>query len=446
MGLEFKNSPLLEAKNDTSMAALARSINAIGEAFEEFKKTNDERIEALAEGKTSEAGELDQKLTKINDALAKAVDQKKKIETEQTFLRERVEELEASASSPGKTAGVKRQDEYKETFVDWMRNKGQSPLHEQKLQDQQRKMLEAKDVTIGSPAGGGFAVPEEISRDIERMELLFSPVRRLVKVVRAGTSDYKELINTRGTSSGWVGESGNRTATLTPQLRERAPTFGELYAYPQVSEWSLDDIFFNVEAWLGEEVAQEFALQEGEAVIRGDGTSKPTGLLDTTPVTTPDFASPLRNASAFQFIASDTAQSPASPGIVADSLFDLVYTLNSAYRAGATFTMNSVTMGNVRKLKTSDGVYHWQPGLQMGQPDRLLGYQVETWEQMDDVGANNFPIGFGNYRRAYVLADRVGLRITRDNVTNVGFVRFYVRRREGGIVLNNDALKLLRTI
>jgi HK97 family phage major capsid protein len=165
-------------------------------------------------------------------------------------------------------------------------------------------------------------------------------------------------------------------------------------------------------------------------------------MLNTTPVTTADNSSPLRAAAAYQYIASGA--SPA--GVYGDSLIDLVYTLNSAYRAMATWVMNSVTTGAVRKLKDNDGQYFWQPGLQQGQPDRLLGYQIETWEQLDDVGINNFPIAFGNFRRAYVLADRVGLRVTRDNVTNVGFVRFYIRRREGGIVLNNDAIKWLRTV
>jgi predicted phage gp36 major capsid-like protein len=37
-----------------------------------------------------------------------------------------------------------------------------------------------------------------------------------------------------------------------------------------------------------------------------------------------------------------------------------------------------------------------------------------------------------------------GLRITRDEVTNPGYTRFYVRRREGGIVLNNNAAKFLK--
>ena len=81
--------------------------------------------------------------------------------------------------------------------------------------------------------------------------------------------------------------------------------------------------------------------------------------------------------------------------------------------------MNSLTTGAIRKLKDSQGQYLWAPGLQAGQPDSLLGYPVATWEQMDDIGANTFPVAFGNFRRGYVLSDRVGLRITRDNITNV---------------------------
>jgi HK97 family phage major capsid protein len=68
-------------------------------------------------------------------------------------------------------------------------------------------------------------------------------------------------------------------------------------------------------------------------------------------------------------------------------------------------------------------------------------------DDLDVTGGSNtkFPVAFGNFRRGYVLADRVGLRITRDNVTNVGFVKFYIRRREGGHPLNNDAIKWIRS-
>jgi HK97 family phage major capsid protein len=306
-----------------------------------------------------------------------------------------------------------------------------------------RKAIEQKDVSIGSPEGGGLAVPEVIAREIQRLELLFSPVRRLVKVVQTSTSDYKELINTRGTSAGWVGETDPRTATDTSQLRERTPTHGELYAYPQVTEWSLDDIFFNVQNWLSNEVSEQFAIAEGAAVINGDGANKPTGMLATAPTLAADDAATPRAANVYQYVPSDSGGAAA---VLPDELITLVYMLNSAYRPGSSWTMNSNTTAAVRKLKNADGDYLWQPGLQAGQPDRLLGYPVETWEQMPDIAANAFPIAFGNFARGYLLVDRTGLRMTRDQVTNPGYVRFYIRRRVGGTVLNNNAVKWLRTV
>lgn len=433
----------------SSMAEVLRAIQNQGEAFEAYQQTNDERLQAVKEGKDGLAAELEQKLAKINKDLNQWGELKTQLEREIEFQRERIEMLEAKASNPGMTAHEQLNDEYKDVFTEWIRAKGHSAVHESQMQALGKKAAkEFKDVTIGSDLGGGFAVPEDIARQIEKLELIFSPVRRLVKVVNTSTSDYKELVSLRGAASGWVGESGTRSATASPTLRQRTPTHGELYAYPQVSEWALDDIFFNVDEWLSNEIADEFALQEGQAVIDGSGVQRPTGLLNTTPTLGEDFGSPLRDADAFEYVVSDTDvdASPSTPGIRADNLLDLVYKLRTPYRARAVWVMNSTTTGAVRKLKTSDGVYHWQPGLSMGQPDRLLGYPIETWEQMPDVGAGNFPIGFGDWARAYVLVNRVGLRITRDNISNPGFVRFYVRRREGGTVLNNDSAKFLRTI
>lgn len=424
---------------DTSMTALTKSINTIGTAFEEFKKTHDQAIEAVKSGNASLATELNAKLDKINVDIAAATKAKGDIETEMKLLRERTEELESRKSSPGKTAQEKIADERKVKFIDWIRAKGNSPMIEQQLHD-----LERKDVTIASPAGGGYAVPEDIGRQISLLQLKYSPVRNDVKVVQVGTSDYKELVDIGGATAGWVGETDSRTATNTGQLREVAPTHGELYAYPQASEWSLDDMFFNVEQWIADSVARAFAIAEGSAVISGNGTNKPTGMLNTAPVATADDASPKRAAAAYQYILSGDNSPAALDG---DSLIDLQYTLNSAYRANAKFVMNSNTTGAVRKLKASGtGEYIWQPSLAAGQPDLLLGKPISYWEQMDDVGGGKLPVAFGDFQQGYLLAERTGLRITRDNVTNVGYVRFYVRKREGGKPLNNDAIKFLKCL
>lgn len=425
----------------SSFIEIKQAIDQTGYAFEEFKKTNDARLKALSEGNESKAAELDQKLSRIEADLKKSTEVKATAEREMQFLRERVEELESKGASPGRTAVQKLEDEYKSAFTGWVRSRGQSVDDERKMSEIQRRVAtEFKDVTIGSGAGGGFGVPEEISREIEKHELKFSPVRSLVKVVRAGTSDYKELLAINGATSGWVGESGSRTATTTPTLREIAPTHGELYAYPQASEWSLDDVFFNVESWLAESVGESFAVAEATAVISGNGTNQPTGMLNSAPTAVSDEAA-TRAAAVYEFVANVDA----SLNLLPDRLIDTQYKLNSAYQMGAVWAMNSTTAGVVRKLKDTTNQYLWQPSLIVGQPDTLLGKPVTIWEQMASIANNAHPIAYGNFKRGYVIADRVGMRITRDNVTNVGFVKFYVRRREGGIVLNNNAIKFIKT-
>jgi HK97 family phage major capsid protein len=359
-------------------------------------------------------------------------------------LRERVETLECNGAGPGKVAADTRQGmEHKSRFTAWLRKPHDSAT-KQALGDFESHVPEIKALSVGSSADGGYAVPEELLRNVEKFELKLSPVRNLVNVVPVGSSDFRALIDIGGTTSGWVGESDSRTATNTPQLREIVPTQGELYAYPQASNWSLDDIFFNVENWLTESVADAFSKAEGIAVLSGNGTNKPTGMTNTAPVSTADDAVSPRAAAAYQYILSGD-NSPAA--IDGDSLFDLVYAVNSAYRANGTFVMNSATAGAVRKLKDSGtGAYVWQPGLVAGQPNLLCGYPVQIWEDMPDIAGGALPIAFGDFRRGYMLVDRQQMRVTVDPYTSAGFTKFYVRRRLGGIPANNNAVKFLKCL
>jgi HK97 family phage major capsid protein len=131
--------------------------------------------------------------------------------------------------------------------------------------------MNAKAVSVASSAGGGYAVPEEIGKDIAQFQLRVSPVRSLVRVSRAGTSDIKRLLDLTGAEGGWRSESGSVTETDTPQLREIVPTGGELWAYPKTSNFGLEDLMFDVRGWLVESVGRKFAQMEGAAVVSGTG-------------------------------------------------------------------------------------------------------------------------------------------------------------------------------
>ena len=138
---------------------------------------------------------------------------------------------------------------------------------------------------------------------------------------------------------------------------------------------------FDVRGWLVKSVGKAFAKQEGAAVVSGDGTSKPTGLINTAPVTTADDAVAYACGGAYSYLLSADI-SPAS--IDADSLIDMVYDLNSGLSFGASWIMNSTTAGPSKKIKDKYNQYLWQQSLQAGQPSALLGYPVSIWEDMPD--------------------------------------------------------------
>ena len=349
-------------------------------------------------------------------------------------LTERLEELESKTNAPRKTAESETPEsrEHRQRFIAWMR-KPQDSGTKAALSEFKSRSPSIKALSIGSGADGAYALPEEISRNVARLEQMLSPVRSLVNVVQCGSNDFKQLVSVgAAASAGWVGETDERTDTNTPQLRERAPSFGEIYAMPTCTEWALDDIFFNVQTWLEEETATQFALLEGDAVIRGDANKKPWGLLKTAPVATTDDASPLRDAAALQYIASLSTSSPAVAEITADALIDLCYATNSAYRSNGAWAMNSKSAGAISKLRDKEGRFLWMQSLVAGQPSTLLGYRVAILEGMDDIGAGKFPVAFGDWKRGYLLADRTQLRVLTDPYSSKGRVRYYIRRREGG--------------
>jgi HK97 family phage major capsid protein len=299
--------------------------------------------------------------------------------------------------------------------------------------------VELKALAGTTEAAGGYAVPEDLDSEIGRLLTSISPIRAIANVVRVGSAGYRKLVTAGGTPSGWVSETAGRPETATPTFVEVAPPFGELYANPAASQAMLDDAAFDVEAWLAQEIATEFARAEGSAFVGGNGVNRPKGFLAGPTSAQGDSA---RAFGTLQYLASGAAGAfGANPG---DKLIDLVQVLRPPYRQGAVFVMNSATASTIRKFKTSDGAFLWQPGLAVGQPDTLLGYPVVEAEDMPDVAADSLSIAFGNFRAGYLIAERTETQILRDPYTNKPFVHFYATKRVGGQVANSEAIKLLK--
>ena len=340
-------------------------------------------------------------------------------------VKARLDQVSRAAARPVLDGGAARPVEVK-SFVDGYLRHGREN--------------ELKSVQGTVPGDGGYAVPRQIDAAIARALTSISPIRAIAQVVQTGTAGYRKLITTGATSAGWVSETATRPITATPTFMEIAPPSGELYANPAASQAMLDDAGFDLESWLASEIATEFAKAEGRAFILGSGVNQPKGFLTGTFAATDDAA---RAFGTLQFVTSGAANGFAATS-PESRLIDLVHKLKAGHRQGASWVMNSATLAQVRKFKTADGAFLWQPGLIEGQPDRLLGYPVVEAEDMPDVAANAYPIAFGNFRNGYLIAERRATTILRDPFTNKPFVHFYATKRIGGQLLDSEAIKVLQ--
>ncbi len=300
---------------------------------------------------------------------------------------------------------------------------------------------EIKSFNAVTSAEGGFALPREIDQVIDTTLKAISPIRAVANVVRVGTAGYRKLVTQNGVISGWAAENAARPETATPVFNEIAPPMGDLYANPAASQAMLDDAQFDVEAWLANEIATEFAKAEGSAFVNGNGVNKPRGFLaGAAPVATADTS---RAFGTLQYVPSGFAGDflASNPQ---DKLVDLVQALRAPYRQGAVWIMNATTLAKIRKFKDSTGAFIWQPGLTQGASALLLGYPVIESEDMPDIAANSLSIAFGNFQAGYLIAERSETNILRDPFTNKPFVNFYATKRIGGSVSNSEAIKLMK--
>ena len=132
------------------------------------------------------------------------------------------------------------------------------------------KAVEVKSFTGAVPGDGGYAVPREIDAVIDATLKTISPIRRIANVVQVGSAGYRKLVTQNGVASGWAAETAPRPETGTPTFNEVIPPMGDLYANPAASQFMLDDAQFDVEAWLANEIATEFARAEGAAFRVGN--------------------------------------------------------------------------------------------------------------------------------------------------------------------------------
>lgn len=404
----------LETK--ASSGATAAAFEDFMRTFEAFKETNDQRLNELAL-KTGVDGLTTEKLSRIDQALSET--------------QERVDQMVLKSSRPGLTTSLPSTQssvQHKAAFESYVR-KGEA---------QGLRTIEEKALSVGSDPDGGYLVPDETERTITSAVRDVSPIRAIAGVRQVSGTVYKKPFAISGVETGWVGETAARPETNAPTLAELSFPTMELYAMPAATSTLLDDSAVNIDEWLAEDVRATFAEQEGTAFVVGDGVNKPKGFLEYTTVDNASWTwgniGTVSTGSAGAFPASDPS----------DVLIDLIYSVKAGYRSNAHFVMNRATQSEIRKMKDADGNYIWAPSTAPGEAPTLLGHPIAESEDMPDVATDSLSIAFGDFRRGYLIVDRLGIRVLRDPYSSKPYVLFYTTKRVGGGVQDFDAIKILK--
>jgi HK97 family phage major capsid protein len=270
----------------------------------------------------------------------------------------------------------------------------------------------------GVDADGGYLVPEEY--DARIIDIL-NEENIMRKLGHGLTTSGEHKINIAATkpAAAWIEEGGALsfgTATFSQILLDAH----KLHVAIKITEELLYDNAFNLDSYIITEFGKALANAEEDAFLNGDGTGKPLGLFAAT--------------------GGGDVAATLTAAIKSDDLLDLVYALKRPYRKTASFILNDQILATVRKLKDNNGAYMWQPSYQAGEPDKILGYAVNT-----SAFAPEKAIAFGDYSY-YNIGDRGTRSISelRELFAGNGMIAYVAKERVDGKLVLPEAVKIMK--
>lgn len=386
----------------------------IAKQFDEMKKHVESTAKKEAEG-IYVNGEVKQKIEKMNDSITTLQDQLLKAEK---LLAQSKARREASGA-------LDTEPELKDAWISFIRKGAENMAAEQK----HLMATHSKALNSASDPSGGYLVIPFFDTEVTRRLYETSPMRQIATVKTISTDQYEKPTQLDLAAAYWQDRDNDYTETNTQSFGRLTIRVYKLVSDPKVSQDLLDDAYVDVETELLDSIATSMDLLENTAFVSGNGVGQPRGFL-TYPAGTA--------WGSIEQIATGDADE-----ITTDSLTNLVYALKAGYRTNARFVMGNSSLAAIRKIVDGEGRALWTP--QFGsEPSTIMGYPVTVFADMPSATAGAIPVGFGDFRRGYIVVDRAGTRVLRDPYTNSPYVRFQVTRRVGGGVNNFEAIKLLK--
>jgi len=293
------------------------------------------------------------------------------------------------------------------------------------LRQGERAAVEQKSLIRSSDPKGGFVAPKEFSLDLIRDIAEFSPIRQYASVRSTGAPSVTWPGRVGRTNAKWKGEQESQEESDFSFNEIEIPVW-ELNTFADVSNQLLEDAAIDIEAEIRMAFAEDVGQKEGLAFTFGTGVKQPEGFMTRDDI---------------EFTLNGHATN-----LSADALISLLYDMPATYRNAGSWIMNGTTLGTIRKLKADvNGDYIWQPGLQAGQPELILGRPVIEAIDMPDVESGAFPIAYGDFS-GYRILDRISDEVLVNPYIRAtdGFTRFHLRKRVGGAVAEPKKFRTLK--
>lgn len=281
---------------------------------------------------------------------------------------------------------------------------------------------EVKALTVSTDANGGYLAPDEFGNELIKLLNEYSPIRSYARVINISAGEIKYPRRVTGTAATWVGETEDRTESgMTFEQISLTPF--ELATFTDVSNQLLEDNAYGLEGELLADYAESFGKTEGLAFVKGTGTGQPKGIMSVTGL------KEIKTGVAASFPTTNPA----------DVIIAMYHQIATTHAQNGVWLMNRNTLGTIRQWKDGTGRYLVLDPITAGGVSTLLGRPIVEMPDMDDIGANKYPILFGDLS-GYRIVDRLGLSTLRDpySLAGKGQVRFHARKRVGADVTHPD--------
>ncbi|MFF8034917.1 phage major capsid protein [Streptomyces sp. NPDC016626] len=329
--------------------------------------------------------------------------------------------------------GPDRAAAYANAWRSWMRD-GTTELSSEERSALRTGWVDGKELRaqgVATGAAGGYLVPPEFRAKMVEAQKFWSSMRDVAEVITTETGATLPWPTSDDTANVGAILSENTQVTEQDLLLGQADVGAYMYTSKlvRVSLQLLNDAAFDVESWLAGKLGQRIGRAQNAHFTTGTGTNQPEGMQTNA-------------------VVGKTGAGGQTTSVVYDDLIDLIHSVDPAYRNSgrAQFMLHDTTLAAARKLKDGQGRPLWEPSIQVGVPDGLLGYRYTVNQDMPVMAASAKAILFGDFYAGYLIRDVQDVQLLRlaeryADFLQVGFLAF---ARTDGVPQDTAAYKAYR--